>query len=84
MDPEINKHRVKVQHDKSVYSQRFGEADLVLLYEQASEPIGVGKFNPMRNGCFVVKRVLVRGTYKLEDYEGTTLEEPRNGLYIKK
>ena len=84
MDPEINKHRVKVQHDKSVYSRRFGEADLVLLYEQASEPIGVGKFNPMSKGIYMFKRVLERGTYELEDYEGTTLEEPRNGLYIEK
>ena len=84
VDLEINKHRVKVQRDNSVYPQRFSEGDLVLLYDQASEPIGAGKFNPMRNGPYVVKRVLERGTYELEDYEGTTLEELRNGLYIKK
>ena len=46
VDLEINKHRVKVQHDKSVCPQRFSEGDLVLLYDQASEPIGVGKFTP--------------------------------------
>ena len=84
VDLEINKHRVKVQHDKSVCPQIFSEGDLVLLYDQASEPIGVGKFNPMSKGPYVVKRVLERGTYELEDYEGTTLEDPRNGLHIKK
>ena len=84
VDLEINKRRVKVQHDKSVCPRIFSEGDLVLLYDQASEPIGVGKFNPMRNGPYVVKWVLERGTYELEDYERTTLEEPRNGLYLKK
>ena len=84
VDLEINKHRVKVQHDKFVCPRRFSEGDLVLLYDQATEPIGVGKFNPMSKGPYMFKRVLERGTYELEDYEGTTLKEPRNGLYIKK
>ena len=42
------------------------------------------KFNPMWHGPYVVKRVLEIGTYELVDYEGTTLVEPRNGLYLKK
>ena len=50
MDLEINKRRVKVQRDKSVCPRRFSEGNLVLLYDQASEPAGAGKFNPMRNG----------------------------------
>ena len=32
---------------------------------------------------YVVKHVLEKGTYELVDYEGTALEEPRNGIYIK-
>ena len=84
MDLEIKKRRVKVQHDKSVYPRRFSEGDLVLLYDQASEPIGLRKFNPMRNGPYMVKRILEMGAYELEDYEGTTLTEPRNGLYLEK
>ena len=47
VDLEINKYRVKVQHDKSVCPQIFSEGDLVLLYDQASELLGEGKFNPM-------------------------------------
>ena len=32
---EVNKHRVKVQYDKSVCPRRFSEGDLVLLWDQA-------------------------------------------------
>ena len=56
----------------------------MLLYDQASEPLDSGKFNPMWHGPYVVKRVLEKGAYELDDYEGTTLAEPRNGLYLKK
>ena len=37
---EVNKHRVKVQYDKFVYPRRFSEGDLVLLWDQAKEPLG--------------------------------------------
>ena len=37
-----------------------------------------------QHGPYVVKCVLEKGAYDLVDYEGTTLEEPRNGLYLKK
>ena len=49
-----------------------------------NNPLGQGKFNPMWHGPYVVKCVLEKGTYELLDYEGTTLAEPRNGLYLKK
>ena len=81
---EVNKHRVKVQYDKSVHPRRFSEGYLVLLWDQPKEPLGEGKFNPMWHGPYVVKRVLEKGSYELVDYEGTTLAEPRNGLYLKK
>ena len=81
---EVNKHCVKVQYDKSVHPRRFSEGDLVLLWDQPKEPLGAGKFNPMWRGPYVVKRVLEKGIYKLVDYEGTTLVEPTNGLYLKK
>ena len=81
---DINKHRVKVQYDKSICPRRFSEGDLVLLWDQAKEPLGEGKFNPIWHGTYIVKHVLEKGAYELVDYEGTTLEEPRNGLYIKK
>ena len=61
----------------------FTEGDLVLLWDQPKEPLGAGKFNPMWRGPYVVKHVLEKGAYELVDYEGTTLVEPRNGLYLK-
>ena len=81
---EINKRCIKFQYDKSVHPRRFSEGDLVLLWDQAKEPLGAKKFNPMWHGPYVVKWVLEKGAYELVDYEGKTLVEPRNGLYLKK
>ena len=84
MDLEVNKHRIKVQSDKSVRPRRFSEGEQVLLWDQAKAPVGARKFNPMWNGPYVVKHVLEKGAYELVDYEGTALVEPRNGIYLKK
>ena len=84
MSLEVNKHRVKVQYDKSVHPRKFSEGDLVLLWDQAKEPLGVGNFNPMWHRPCMVKCVLEKGTYALVDYEVTALAEPRNELYLKK
>ena len=78
---EVNK--CQVQYDKSVHPRRFSEGDLVLLWDQAKEPLGAWKVNPMWHGPYEVKCVLEKGTYELVDYEGTALMEPRNGLYLK-
>ena len=84
VDLEINKHHVKAQYDKSVHPRRFNEGDLVLLYDQASELLGESKFNPMWHGPYVVKHVLEKGAYEIEYYEGNSLAEPINGIYVKK
>ena len=73
---------MKAQYDKSVCPRVFSEGYLVLLWDQAKEPLGAGNFNPMWCGPYVVKSVLEKGAYELVDYEGTTLAEPRNGLYL--
>ena len=57
---------------------------MVLLYDQLSEPLGEGKFNSMFHGPFIVRPVLQKGSYELEDYEGNVLKEPRNGIYLNK
>ena len=57
---------------------------MVLLWDQPKEPLGAGKFNPMWHGPCMAKRVLENGAYELVDYKGMALEEPRNGLYLKK
>ena len=80
---EVNKHCIKVQYDKSVHLRKSSEGDFVLSWDQAKETLGAGKFNPMCHGPYMVKCVLEKGTYELVDYEGTTLVEPRNGLYLK-
>ena len=81
---EANKKCVKVQYDKFVCPQLYAEGDLFLLYDQAKEPLGAGKFKPMWHGPYIVRRVLEKGAYKLEDYEGNKLAEPRNGIYLKR
>ena len=42
---EVNKCHIKSQYNKSIRPWNYSEGDLVLLYDQASEPFGVGKFN---------------------------------------
>ena len=65
-------------------SVRYNEGDLVLLYDQASEPLGAGKFNPTGHDPYIVKCVLEKRAYELEDYKGNILKDPRNGIYLKK
>jgi hypothetical protein len=56
---------------------------LVLLYDQAKEPLGVGKFNPMWHDPYIVRLVIEKGAYELEDYKGNVLDVPKNELYLK-
>jgi hypothetical protein len=81
---EAHKHKVKFQYDRSVRPRLFSEGDLVLIYDQDKDPLGVGKFKPMWFKPFIIKEVLKKGTYRLVNFEGNALVEPRNGLYFKK
>ena len=81
---QAHKNRVKSQYDKSVKPRIFSEGELVLLWDQDKEPLGVGKFKSMWLGPYVVSKVLKKGTYELIDFDGNKLPEPRNGLYLKK
>ena len=81
---EAQKKCVKAQYDKHVKPHIFSEGDLVLLYEQDRDMLGDGKFEAMWRGPYIVKQVLEKGAYKLVDYNGIPLSEPRNGLYLKK
>ena len=81
---QAHKNRVKTQYDKMVKPRVFSEGDLVLLWDQDKEPLGVGKFKAMWLGPYVVSKVLSKGTYELVDFDGNKLPEPRNGLYLKK
>ena len=68
-----HKNRVKTQYDKTVKPQVFSKGELVLLWDQDKEPLGVGKFKAMWLGPYVVYTVLRKGTYELVDYDGNKL-----------
>jgi hypothetical protein len=65
---KTNKQCVKVQYNTLFYPRQYVEGDLVLLYDQAKEPLGACKFNHMSHGLYIVQRVLEKGVYELEDY----------------
>eukprot|EP00253_Pinus_taeda_P032655 PITA_32655 len=81
---EAHKKRVKAQFDKKVKPCVFSEGDLVLLYDQESDNLGVGKFKSLWMGPYIVKCVLEKGAYALMEYDGIPLAQPRNGLYLKR
>jgi hypothetical protein len=65
---EAHKHKVKCQYDRSVHPRIFSEGDLILVYDQDKDPLGVGKFKPMWFGPFIIKEVLKKDTYHLVDF----------------
>jgi len=83
-DNEAHKKQVKIQYDKTVKPCAFSKGYLVLVYDQRHDELGVGKFQCMWLGLYIVKHVLQKGAYELVYYDEIPLEEPRNGLYLKK
>lgn len=61
MTNEAHKKRVKAHCNKNVKPCAFSEGDLVLLYDQKANKLGVGKLEPMWLGPYIVKRVPVKG-----------------------
>ena len=78
-----HKHHVKTQYDKFVPPRVFSEGDLVLVYDQANDALGASKFVSIWHEPYIIKQVLSKGSYELQDYEWNCLKEPRNGLYLK-
>ena len=62
---EAHKCHVKMQYDKSIHPRIFSEGDLVLVYDQANDTLGAGKFVAMWHGPYIVKRVLSKGSNEL-------------------
>eukprot|EP00253_Pinus_taeda_P028324 PITA_28324 len=82
---ESHAKRMKAQYDRNVTPRNFSEGDLVLLYDQANDKLGAGKFVPMWwHGPYIFKRKLAKGAYELVDFDGDPLGKPRNGLYLKR
>jgi hypothetical protein len=69
---------------KSINPRTFPEGDLVLVYDQTHDKLGIGKLEPLWHGPYIMKCVLHRGAYELVDYDRIALGEPRNGIYLKK
>jgi hypothetical protein len=62
---EAHKQKFKCQYDQFVHPRIFSEVDLVLVYDQNKDSLGVGKFKPMWFGPFIVKEFLKKGSYRL-------------------
>ena len=45
--------------------------------------MGVGKFEPLWYGPYIISKVLQKRAYELVDYEGNKLARHQNGLYLK-
>eukprot|EP00253_Pinus_taeda_P029093 PITA_29093 len=71
---ETHTKRIKAQYDQNVTPRNFSKGDLVLLYDQANNKLGAGKFVPMWHGPYIVKRKLAKGAYELEDFDGVSLD----------
>ena len=69
---ETHVKRMKAQYDRSVTPHNFSEGDLVLIYDQANDKLGAGKFEPMWHGPYIFKRQLAKGTYELIDFDGVS------------
>jgi hypothetical protein len=84
LDNEAHKKQFKCQYDRSFLPQIFSEGDLLLVYDQDKDPLGASKFKPMWFRPFIVKDILKKGAYHLVYFEGNSLVDPINGLYLKK
>jgi hypothetical protein len=51
---EAHKKRVKSQYNKFVRLRVFSEGDLVLVYDQDKDALGVGKFNLMWHNPYIM------------------------------
>eukprot|EP00253_Pinus_taeda_P006691 PITA_06691 len=81
---ETHAKRMKAQYDRNVTPRNFSEGDLVLLYDQANDKLGAGKFVPMWHEPYIVKRKIAKGAYELVDFDRDSLGKPRNELYLKR
>ena len=78
------KTRSKIHYDSHVHPRTFSEGDMVLVYDQPNDNLGIGKFESMWYGPYVIHHCLRQGAYTLIDSDGQLLENPHNGLYLNK
>jgi len=81
---EVAKKHTKAQYDHKVNPHTFHEGDLILIYVQAHDVLGHGKFEPLWLSPYITCKCLGKGAYLLEGLEGEILPNPCNALYLKK
>ena len=71
-------------YNSHVHPRTFSKGDMVLVYDQPNDKLGKGKFESMWYGPYVIHLCLIKEAYTLIDFDGQLLENPHNGLYLKK
>ena len=80
---EAAKTQSKSHYDSHVHPRTFSKGDLVIIYDQANDKLGKGKFDSMWYGPYVIHRCLCKGAYILADSDDHLLRNPCNGIYLK-
>ena len=81
---EAPKTRSKAHYDSHVHPRTFSKGDMVLVYDQPNDKLGKGKFESMWYGPYIIHHCLGKGAYTLIELDRRILENPRNGLYLKR
>jgi len=68
-----HKKCAKAQYEKHDHPHVFVKGDLVLVYDQDHDKLGVGKFQPLWHGPYIISHLLQEKSYVLVDYEGNDL-----------
>ena len=67
-----------------IRSNTFSKGERLLIYDQANDKLGKGKFDSMWYGPYANHRCLEKGAYILADSDGHLLKNPHIGLYLKR
>ena len=81
---EVAKKCTKAQYDRKFHPRTFHESDLILVYDQAHDVLGHGKFDSLWLGPYIISKDLGKGAYLLEDVKGQLLPNPHNAIYLKR
>ena len=81
---EATKKCTNAQYDWKFHPRTFHEGDLVLVYDQARDTLGHGKYDSLWMGPYIISKDLGKGTYLLKEFEGPILPNPHNALYLKR
>ena len=81
---EVAKTWLKSHFDSHFHPRTFSEGDLVLVYDQANDKLGKGKFDSMWYGPYIIHWCLDMRAYIVVDSDGLFLKNPHNGLYLKR